>query len=79
MITFKPIKLETVVVLRDDKVIGTIKRYRSFKACLVSIEGLLSPAANPGCCKFRTIPEAKRAVLRIEADRLQDICLGVAR
>lgn len=81
MISFKPIKLETVVVLRDDKVIGTIRRYRSHKACIVRVPGLLtaSMAIGKGKAVFPTIGAAKKALLRIEADRLQDVCLENAR
>jgi hypothetical protein len=69
-LTFTPIKLETVVVLRGDKVIGTIKRYRSFKAVLVHVEGLLTAASNRGYAKFDTILEAKRMLRFLEANRL---------
>lgn len=34
-LTFRPIKLETVVVMRGDKPVGTIRRYRAHKACIV--------------------------------------------
>ena len=58
-ITFKPIKLETVVVMKGKKVIGTIRRYRQYKGCIVNIPGVLTSAENPGEAFFKTIPEAK--------------------
>lgn len=69
MLTFRPIKLETVVVMRGDKVAGTIKRYRAHKACIVNVPGVLtaSMAIGQGKASFRTIAEAKRAVL--DADK----------
>ena len=66
MLSFKPIKLETVVVMRGDKVVGTIKRYRAHKACIVSVPGLLSAAANPGHASFPTIGAAKKRLLELE-------------
>jgi len=67
-ITFKPIKLETVVVMRGEKPIGTIRRYRSHKACIVSVPGLLtaSMAAGKGNSVFPNIPAAKKAVLALD-------------
>jgi hypothetical protein len=61
-LTFRPIKLETVVVMRGEKVAGTIKRYRAHKGCIASVPGILS-AAGTGNAFFRTIPEAKAAIL----------------
>ena len=61
-LTFRPIKLETVVVMRGGKVAGTIKRYRAHKGCIVSVLGLIT-AAGTGSAFFRTIPEAKAALL----------------
>lgn len=68
-IRFLPMKIETVVVLRGTKVIGTIKRYRTHKACLVSIPGLLSAAANPGQASFKTVPEAKKRILELDKEQ----------
>lgn len=64
-ITFTPMKLETIVVLRDGRVIGTIKRYRGHKAVIVSVPGVLSAsmAAGQGKSVFRTVAEAKAALL----------------
>jgi hypothetical protein len=61
-LTFRPIKLETVVVMRGEKVAGTIKRYRAHKGCIVSVPGVIS-AAGTGGSFFRTIDDAKAAVL----------------
>lgn len=61
-LTFRPIKLETVVVMRGEKPVGTIKRYRAHKGCIVSVPGLIS-AAGTGGSFFRTIAEAKAALL----------------
>lgn len=62
-ITFRPLKLETVVVMRGDKPIGTIKRYRAHRACIVSVPGILSAAANPGQASFPNIGAAKAAII----------------
>lgn len=62
-LTFRPIKLETVVVMRGEKVAGTIKRYRQWKGCIVHIAGLMDASAPQGSRFFRTIPDAKKAVL----------------
>ena len=61
-LTFKPIKLETVVVMRGEKPVGTIKRYRAHKGCIVNVPGLMT-AASTGKVFFRTIDEAKTAIL----------------
>ena len=66
-LTFLPIKLETVVVMRGDKVAGTIRRYRAHRRCIVSVPGVLSAAANPGRANFATIAEAKKALLALDA------------
>ena len=67
-LTFRPIKLETVVVMRGEKVAGTIRRYRAHKACIVNIPGLLtaSMAIGKGRATFPTIKEAKAAVAAID-------------
>lgn len=64
-LTFRPIKLETVVVMRGAKVAGTIKRYRAHKACIVRVPGVLtaSMAIGQGKATFPTIAEAKAALL----------------
>lgn len=69
-LSFRPIRNEVVVVMRGDKVAGTIKRYRAHRACIVSVPGLLSAAANPGRASFPTIPEAKRALLALDRKAL---------
>ena len=51
-LTFCPMLLETVVVMRGVKVAGTIKRYRAHKGCIVRVPGVLTPSANPGDCFF---------------------------
>lgn len=61
-LSFRALKNETVVVMRGDRVAGTIRRYRGHGGCIVSVIGILSPAKNPGQCFFKTIPEAKRAL-----------------
>jgi hypothetical protein len=63
--TFRPIKNECVVVMRGDKVAGTIRRYRAHRACIVRVEGVLtaSMALGEGKATFPTITEAKRALL----------------
>lgn len=69
-LTFRPLKLETVVVMRGDKVAGTIRRYRAHKACIVSVPGLLtaSMAVGKGKSTFRTIADAKRAILALDKE-----------
>lgn len=62
-LTFKPIRNETVVVMRGDKVAGTIRRYRVHKGCLVHVPGLLDSSSARGSRFFRTIDEAKAAIL----------------
>lgn len=51
--------------MRGEKVAGTIRRYRAHKACIVSVPGILtaSVAIGQGKACFRTIPEAKAAIL----------------
>lgn len=70
-LTFRPIKLETVVVMRGDKPIGTIKRYRAHKTCIVNVPGLLTAASNPGKASLKTIAEAKARLNQLEAEREQ--------
>lgn len=68
MLTFRPIKNECVVVMRGDKVAGTIRRYRAHKACIVSVPGLLTASMHPmqGKAVFPTIAAAKKALLQLE-------------
>jgi hypothetical protein len=65
-LTFRPILLETVVVMRGDKVAGTIKRYRARKGCIVRVPGVLTPSANPGECFFLTIAAAKARLIELD-------------
>ena len=69
-LTFKPIKLETVVVMRGEKPVGTIRRYRSHKSCIVSVPGVLtaSMAIGKGRSVFPTIGEAKKALLALDKE-----------
>jgi hypothetical protein len=60
---FTPIKNETVVVLKDGRVVGTIKRYRAHGGCIVSVPGVMSPSSTPGRAFYKTLKEAKRALL----------------
>lgn len=62
-VAFRPIKNECVVVMRGDKVAGTIKRYRQWKCCIVHIAGVMDASAPQGSRVFPTITEAKKAVL----------------
>ena len=68
-LTFRPIKLETVVVMRGDKVAGTIRRYRAHGACIVSVPGVLtaSMAIGKGYASFPTIAAAKARLLELDA------------
>jgi hypothetical protein len=68
-LTFRPIKLETVVVMRGDKVAGTIRRYRAHKACIVSVPGVLTArmAIGQGKATFPTIAAAKARLLELDA------------
>lgn len=69
-LTFRPMLLETVVVMRGNKVAGTIKRYRAHKAVIVSVPGLM--AANThnqpfkGQRTFKTVAEAKAKLLELD-------------
>lgn len=69
-ITFRPIKNECVVVMRGEKVAGTIRRYRAHKACIVRVEGLLTPsmAIGQGKATFPTIGAAKKAILKLDSE-----------
>jgi hypothetical protein len=71
-LTFRPIKNECVVVMRGDKVAGTIRRYRAHRACIVRVEGVLtaSMAIGKGKATFPTIGEAKRRLLEIDREAL---------
>lgn len=70
-LTYRPKINECVVVLRDGKVIGTIRRYPAHKCCIVRVEGLLtaSMAIGQGKATFRTINEAKGVLTKLEAER----------
>jgi hypothetical protein len=69
-LTFKPIKMETVVVMRGDKVAGTIKRYRAHKAVIVSVPGLMAADTHnqpfKGQRTFKTVAEAKAKLLELD-------------
>ena len=65
-LTFRPMLLETVVVMRGVKVAGTIKRYRAHKGCIVRVPGVLTPSANPGDCFFPTVAAAKARLLELD-------------
>ena len=69
-LSFRPIKLETVVVMRGDKVLGTIKRYRAHKTCIVRVPGILAAtmAIGKGYASFPTISEAKKKLLELDAE-----------
>lgn len=69
-ITFKPMKLDCVVVMRGEKVIGTIRKYRAHKACIVSVPGILtaSMAIGKGNAVFPTIPAAKKRILELDKE-----------
>ena len=71
-LTYRPIKLETVVVMRGEKPVGTIKRYRAHKCVQVSVPGLLSAATAPfkGASVFRTVPEAKKALNALDCPQV---------
>lgn len=63
-VKFAPIKNETVVVLDESgKVLGTIKRYRVWKRCIVNVPGILTAAANRGEVTFDNIKQAKEAII----------------
>ncbi len=63
MLTFRPMLNECVVVMRGSKVAGTIRRYRAHKGCIVSVPGVLTSGTNPGQCFYRTVAQAKSAIL----------------
>jgi len=52
--------------MRGDKPVGTIKRYRAHRACIVSVPGILTAASQPGRASFRTIGEAKARLLALD-------------
>lgn len=61
--TYTPIKNETVVVLDENgRVVGTIKRYRTYKTVIVAVPGVMSDATHRGARTFRTIAQAKKAL-----------------
>lgn len=68
-LTFKPMRNETVVVMRGDKVVGTIRLYRAHKSCIVHVPGLLTASMTPGKgdALFPTIPAAKKRLLELDA------------
>jgi hypothetical protein len=70
-LTYTAKKNECVVVLRDGKVIGTIRRYPQWNSCIVRVEGLLtaSMAVGQGKAAFRTINEAKGVLTKLERAR----------
>lgn len=72
-LTFRPMKLDCVVVMRGDKVAGTIRRYRAHRACIVSVPGLLtaSMAIGQGKATFPTIPAAKARLLELDDQQRQ--------
>lgn len=78
MLTYTAKKNDCVVVLRDGKVVGTIRRYAAWKSCIVRVEGLLtaSMAVGQGKACFRTINEAKGVLTKLEAARERDIKNG---
>lgn len=69
-LTFRPIKNECVVVMRGDKVAGTIRRYRAHKACIVSVPGVLtaSVAIGQGKAAFATIGAAKARLIELDRE-----------
>jgi len=56
-------KPEVVVIMRGEKVAGTIRRYRAHHTWIICVPGILSAAANPGRVTFTNLADAKRAVL----------------
>jgi hypothetical protein len=68
-LTYTPKRNECVVVLRDGKVIGTIRRYPVWNRCIVSVPGLLTASSHPSQANFRTINEAKGVLTRLELAR----------
>ena len=68
-LTFRPRRLVTVTVMRGEKPVGTIRRYRAHRFCLVRVEGVLTAAANPGRAAYPTIKDAKAALLHADANR----------
>ena len=67
-LTFRPIKLEKIVVMRGDKVAGTIKRYRAHGGCIVRVPGVMAPTSHPGRCFFPTVAKAKAVLLGLDAE-----------
>lgn len=72
-LTYRPKINDCVVVMRGDKVIGTIRRYAVHKCCIVNVPGLLTAASHPQQASFRTINEAKGMLTKLEAIRVKDI------
>ena len=66
-LTFRPMRHEVVVVMRGDKVAGTLRHYGAHKQWIVRVPGVLSPAANPGKCSHPNLASAKAAVLAADA------------
>lgn len=69
-LTFRPMVLETVVVMRGTRPVGTIRRYRAHRSCIVNVPGILtaSMAMGKGQATFPTVAEAKRRLLELDAE-----------
>lgn len=65
-LTFRPLKLETVVVMRGNKVVGRINRYLAHRCCVAAVPGILHPSSHPGQCSFPTIAEAKKRIMELD-------------
>ena len=65
MFTYRPMK-NKFVVLKGERPVGTIKRHKFYDGVIVSVRGVLSPAATPGRAFYKTIDEAM-AALELEA------------
>jgi len=64
-LTFRPTKLETVVVMRGNDVVGTIRRYHG--KWQTRVPGVLTPASNPGQTVYDNLAAAKAALLAADA------------
>lgn len=62
-LSFRPMKNQCVVVMRGDKVAGTVRRYGAHKRWVANVPGVLSAAANPGVASLGYLAEAKAALL----------------
>jgi hypothetical protein len=67
-LTYRPKINECVVVMRGDKVVGTIRRYPVWKRCIVNVPGLLTASTHPTQANFRTINEAKGVLTRLDKE-----------